>query len=323
LKGEIRSTLLWEKDLAPLTELSTWNLTWDSATDCYTIAQADEGMWIRYLRLELSDRWPRQTSLVFRMLGWNCIMYRVESSVTSICVTSHRTTSKTSPLMTLIATPSTVFAMICICTQKLESRPHSPATSGRQFFGHALEDIEVEMTCMVQLSLATLIAELSAWQERSSGRKMRSEPGLAEGSKSLVYWYLLLLYTFFICVRALQLYNRDVQSWAPTPNAYAHDPPCPYITSRFVLEWMYYIINDNRLHLTLSANTYHTQWPVFEHHASNTFTHISCLWFYVLCFSQKQPSKRQQHSCTVTYLAFLLFNKLIIYNYRSDIWTRR
>jgi hypothetical protein len=44
LKGEIRSTLLWEKDLAPLTELSTWNLTWDSATDCYTIAQADEGM---------------------------------------------------------------------------------------------------------------------------------------------------------------------------------------------------------------------------------------------------------------------------------------
>ncbi|KAG2068964.1 hypothetical protein BDR04DRAFT_1119394 [Suillus decipiens] len=39
--------------------------------------------------------------------------------------------------------------------------------------------------------------------------------------------------------------NRDVQSWAPTPNAYAHDPPHPYTTSHFVLERMYYIINDN------------------------------------------------------------------------------
>jgi len=114
---------------------------------------------------------------------------------------------------------------------------------------------------------------------------------------------------------------RDVQSWAPTPNTYAHDPPHPYTTSHFVLEWIYYIINDNWLHLTLSENTYHTQWPVFEHHVSNTFTHISCLWFYVLCFNQKWPSKRQQHSCTVTYLAFLLFNKLIIYK-SAPLWQK-
>jgi hypothetical protein len=116
---------------------------------------------------------------------------------------------------------------------------------------------------------------------------------------------------------------RDIQSWVPTPNTYTHNPPCPYTTSRFVPEQMYYIINDNWLHLTLSKNTYHTQWPIFEHHTSNTFTHISCLWFYILCFSQKWPLKRQQHSCTVTYLAFLLFNKLVIYNYQSDIWMRK
>jgi WD40 repeat protein len=41
---------------------------------------------------------------------------------------------------------------------------------------------------------------------------------------------------------------RDVQSWAPTPTAYAHDPPRPSTTARFVLERMYYIINDNWQH---------------------------------------------------------------------------
>jgi hypothetical protein len=40
LKGEIRSPLLWEKDLTPLAEPTTWNLTWDPATDRYTIAEA-------------------------------------------------------------------------------------------------------------------------------------------------------------------------------------------------------------------------------------------------------------------------------------------
>jgi hypothetical protein len=40
LKGEIHSPLLWERDLATLAETITWNLTWDPATDRYTIADA-------------------------------------------------------------------------------------------------------------------------------------------------------------------------------------------------------------------------------------------------------------------------------------------
>lgn len=40
LRGEIQAPLLWEMDLAKLSETTTWNLKWDPNAGCYTITEA-------------------------------------------------------------------------------------------------------------------------------------------------------------------------------------------------------------------------------------------------------------------------------------------
>ncbi|KAG2030952.1 hypothetical protein BDR03DRAFT_1033421 [Suillus americanus] len=40
LRGKIQTPMLWEMDLAKLSETTTWNLTWDANTGHYTITKA-------------------------------------------------------------------------------------------------------------------------------------------------------------------------------------------------------------------------------------------------------------------------------------------